>query len=235
MSYRLIRFIIRSFFKYFTVLNISGRKKISEQGAYIVAANHLGVLDPALVFNILDRQDIILIIAEKYQRNAIFRWLVSSMNAIYIDRFNADIRALKIVIERLQQGDVLVMAPEGTRSRSGSLIEARPGGSYLAAKTGLPVFPVAVTGTEDKGLISNFLHLRRPRINIKVGEPLTFSPVDRKDRQAVLQSYTDEIMCHIAIMLPPSYRGVYADHPRLLELEREQGAATPVLSAQTRE
>lgn len=235
MSYRLIRFIIRSFFKYFTVLNISGRKKISEQGAYIVAANHLGVLDPALVFNILDRQDIILIIAEKYQRNAIFRWLVSSMNAIYIDRFNADIRALKIVIERLQQGDVLVMAPEGTRSRSGSLIEARPGGSYLAAKTGLPVFPVAVTGTEDKGLISNFLHLRRPRINIKVGEPLTFSPVDRKDRQAVLQSYTDEIMCHIAIMLPPSYRGVYADHPRLLELEREQEAATPVLSAQTRE
>lgn len=235
MSYRLIRFIIRSFFKYFTVLNISGRKKISEQGAYIVAANHLGVLDPALVFNILDRQDIILIIAEKYQRNVIFRWLVSSMNAIYIDRFNADIRALKIVIERLQQGDVLVMAPEGTRSRSGSLIEARPGGSYLAAKTGLPVFPVAVTGTEDKGLISNFLHLRRPRININVGEPLTFSPVDRKDRQAVLQSYTDEIMCHIAIMLPPSYRGVYADHPRLLELEREQEAATPVLSAQTRE
>lgn len=228
MSYRLIRFIIRGFFKYFTVLDISGREKLLEKGAYIVAANHLGVLDPALVFNILDRQDIILIIAEKYQSNAFFRWLVNSMNAIYIDRFNADIRALKIVIERLQQGQVLVMAPEGTRSQSGSLIEARPGGSYLAAKTGLPVYPVAVTGTEDKGFISNLLHLRRPRIVIKVGEPLTFPPVDRKDRQTVLQRYTDDIMCHIAIMLPPSYRGVYADHPRLLELAREQGAATTI-------
>lgn len=227
MSYRLIRFIIRGFFKYFTSLDINGREKISENGAYIVAANHLGVLDPALVFNILDRRDIILIIAEKYQRNALFRWLVSSMNAIYIDRFNADIRALKIVIERLHQGDVLVMAPEGTRSRSGSLIEARPGGSYLAAKTGLPVFPVAVTGTEDKRFITNLLHFQRPRITIKVGDPLVFSPVDRKDRQAVLQRYTDEIMCHIALMLPPSYRGVYADHPRLHELEMDLGSSAP--------
>lgn len=110
--------------------------KLFKTGSYIVAANHLGVLDPALVFYFLDRQDIILIIAEKYQRNALFHWLVRSMNAIYIDRFNADIRALKIVIDRLERGEVLIMAPEGTRSQTGSLVEARPGGSYLAAKTG---------------------------------------------------------------------------------------------------
>ncbi len=232
MSYRLIRFFIRVFFNFFTVVDISGRDKLLETGSYIVAANHLGVLDTALVFYFLDRQDIILIIAEKYQRNALFRWLVRNMNAIFIDRYNADIRAMKIVFERLDRGEILVMAPEGTRSPTGSLVEARPGGSYLAAKTGLPVFPVALTGTEDKGMIANFRHLRRPRINIKVGHPLTFPPVDKLDRQAALQSYTDEIMCHIAVMLPPSYRGVYADHPRLLALEREQGAAAPTISEQ---
>jgi 1-acyl-sn-glycerol-3-phosphate acyltransferase len=227
MSYKLIRFIIRVFFNYFTVTDIDGREKLLNKGAYIVAANHLGVLDSALVFYFLDRQDIILIIAEKYQRNAFFRWLVGSMNAIFIDRYNADIRAMKIVIERLERGEILVMAPEGTRSPTGGLVKARPGGSYLAAKTGLPVLPVALTGTEDKELIASFRHLRRPRINIKVGQPMTFPPVEKADRQAVLQRYTDEIMCHIALMLPESYRGVYADHPLLLALERDSGAALP--------
>jgi len=227
MSYKLIRFIIRVFFNFFTVTDIDGREKLLNKGAYIVAANHLGVLDSALVFYFLDRQDIILIIAEKYQRNAFFRWLVGSMNAIFIDRYNADIRAMKIVIERLERGEILVMAPEGTRSPTGGLVKARPGGSYLAAKTGLPVFPVALTGTEDKELIGSFRHLRRPRINIKVGQLMTFPPVDKTDRQAVLQRYTDEIMCHIALMLPESYRGVYADHPLLLALERDSGAALP--------
>jgi 1-acyl-sn-glycerol-3-phosphate acyltransferase len=224
MSYAIIRFIIRVFFENFTYLDINGREKLPEAGAYIVAANHLGVLDPALVFYFLDRRDVILTIAEKYQSNALFRWLVKSMNAIYIDRFNADIRALRIMLDRLRQGGVLVIAPEGTRSPSNSLIEARPGGSYLAAKTGLPLFPVSVTGTEDKRFFFQLLHLWRPHINIRVGEPLTFPPLDRKDRAATLQRYTDEIMCHIAIMLPPAYRGVYAEHPRLLELEQEPNA-----------
>ncbi|MCK4976536.1 MAG: 1-acyl-sn-glycerol-3-phosphate acyltransferase [Anaerolineales bacterium] len=230
MSYTFIRFVIRVFFKYFTTLEINGRDKLPEAGAYIIAANHLGVLDPPLVHYFLDRRDVILTIAEKYQRNAFLRWLVRSMNAIYIDRFNADIRALRIVLDRLQQGGVLVIAPEGTRSPSNSLIEARPGGSYLAAKTGLPLFPVAVTGTEDKRVISQLRHLRRPHITIRVGNPFTFPPLERKDRQDTLQRQTDEIMCQIAIMLPPAYRGVYAEHPRLLELEQESNAANPAHS-----
>lgn len=89
-----------------------------------------------------------------------------------------------------------------------------------------------MTGTEDKGLVANFLHFQRPRINIKIGDPLYFPMVDKKDRHATLQRYTDEIMCHIAFMLPEFCRGVYTDHPRLLALERAQGAAPPGLPTQ---
>jgi 1-acyl-sn-glycerol-3-phosphate acyltransferase len=59
---------------------------------------------------------------------------------------------------------------------------------------------------------------RRPKVVISIGEPFTLPPIPGKDRDAALQAYTDEIMCRIAALLPPSYRGVYAEYPRLKEL-----------------
>jgi 1-acyl-sn-glycerol-3-phosphate acyltransferase len=118
----------------------------------------------------------------------------------------------------MEENHILVIAPEGTRSRTGSLIEAKPGASYLATKLHRPIVPVGITGTEDQGLLVNLKKFRRGHITVTAGQPFMLSPLPRENRDEVLKQYTDEIMCHIAALLPEKYRGVYANHPRLKEL-----------------
>jgi 1-acyl-sn-glycerol-3-phosphate acyltransferase len=98
------------------------------------------------------------------------------------------------------------------------LIEAKPGVSYLASRLGSPIVPVALTGTEDKNVFGNLKRLRRSHFTVKAGPAFTLPPLPRENRDEALRQYTDEIMCHIAALLPERYRGFYADHPRLKEL-----------------
>jgi 1-acyl-sn-glycerol-3-phosphate acyltransferase len=118
----------------------------------------------------------------------------------------------------MEKNNILVIAPEGTRSRAGSLIEAKSGVSYLAAKLNRPIVPVAITGTEDKVVFGNLKRLRRSHFTVTAGPAFTLPPLPRENRDEALKRYTDEIMCHIAALLPEKYWGVYADHPRLKEL-----------------
>jgi 1-acyl-sn-glycerol-3-phosphate acyltransferase len=218
MIYSLIRFLIRWLTPVVMNLDVHGKENLPASGAYIAAANHLGVLDPLLVYYLLDRQDIILIIAEKHGKYAFTRWLVRNLDAIYIDRFNADMAVMREVLRRLRKGGVLVIAPEGTRSRSGGLLEGRQGTSFLAAKTGVPIIPVGATGTEDRLFLGNLKRLRRTPVRVRIGEPFSLPQLPTEGRELALQADTTEIMCRIAALLPAENRGVYADHPRLQEL-----------------
>jgi len=146
------------------------------------------------------------------------RWFVRQLDALWIDRYNADFSALRQALNRLKKGGVLVLAPEGTRSPNAALQKAWPGTSYLAAKAGAPIVPVAAVGCEDAKFFPNLKRLRRTQVTVWAGEPFKLPPVPVQNREAVLEQYTDEIMCRIAALLPPSYRGYYADHPRLKEL-----------------
>jgi 1-acyl-sn-glycerol-3-phosphate acyltransferase len=78
--------------------------------------------------------------------------------------------------------------------------------------------PVAITGTEDKSFFGNLKKLRRAHITLTAGPAFTLPPIPRENRDDALKRYTDEIMCHIAALLPEKYRGYYAGHPRLREL-----------------
>jgi len=217
MSYKLARFFIRILVRSTCRIEGTGRELLPETGSYVAVANHLGRLDPALVYYLLDRPDVILMVAEKYRSNRLAVWFTQSLNSIFVDRFNADFAAVREVLTRLKQGSVLVLAPEGTRSPTEALLEGQPGAAYLASKAGVPIFPVAVTGTEDRLVKASLKRLHRTNVFIRIGPPFTLSPVRGAERDAVLQQYTDEIMCRIAALLPPQYRGVYADHPRLPE------------------
>ena len=218
MTYSLIRFLIRLLAPVVMRLEVFGKENLPASGAYIAVANHLGVLDSLLVYYLLERQDIILIIAEKHTRYAFTRWVVRSLDAIYIDRFNADMAVMREVLRRLRKGGVLVIAPEGTRSQTGALLEGRQGASFLAAKTGVPIIPVGATGTQDRLLLANLKRLRRTPVTVCIGESFQLPPLSKQDRDAALLADTTEIMCRIAALLPPEYRGFYADHPRLHEL-----------------
>jgi 1-acyl-sn-glycerol-3-phosphate acyltransferase len=218
MLYHFAQLLIKIFVRLIARVEVSGLENVPKEGALIAASNHLGRLDAVMPYIVLDRTDITMMVAEKYKEVALFRWFAKALNAIWVDRYNADLVAMRESLSRLKKGTILVMAPEGTRSPTGALIEARPGASYLAARSGFPVLPVAVTGTEDKYVVVELKHLRRVKVVGRIGKPFTLPPLKPGDREAELKRDTDEIMCRIAAMLPPEYRGVYADHPRTLEL-----------------
>jgi 1-acyl-sn-glycerol-3-phosphate acyltransferase len=215
MAVRIVRAVIRLFFWIFVDLDVQGLEYLPATGGYIAAANHLGRMDVPIIYHLLNRDDVTLMVAEKYKKSAVWRWFVKNMNAIFVDRYNADFHALRVMLNHLKSGGVLVIAPEGTRSPTGTLIEGRPGGSYLAAKAGVPIIPVGVTGTEDRKVVDQLKAFRKIKIAVRLGKPFTLPQLDSRDREAGMKQHTDEIMCHIAALLPPSYRGVYTEHPRL--------------------
>jgi len=209
---KLLRIFFICFFRLLTRLTVTGIKNIPLEGGCILTNNHLGIADGPLIFSLIRRNDATGLVAKKHQNNPPIRWIVNTAQGIWIDRTRTDFQALKDAHAFLRNGGLLGISPEGTRSKTGSLIEPKPGVSYLAAKLDVPIIPMAITGTENTKAI--FL-LRRPKVSVTIGEPFRLSPLDRKNREDSLKRNTDEIMCRIAAMLPYEYRGVYADHARL--------------------
>ena len=214
----IFRFIVRLLLNTIARVEMSGFEHLPVGQGYVVAANHIGRLDAALAYYALARPDIIMVVAEKYEKYAIFRWLVRITNGMFIDRYNADIGTIRETLRRLNQGQILTITPEGTRSPSGNLIQAKPGGIYLAWKAGVPILPVAVTGSEDAVVKDHLKHFRRLHIKIVAGPAFTLPAIAGKDRDALMQHYTDEVMCRIAALLPEARRGVYAGYPCLNEI-----------------
>jgi len=199
-------------------VQIRDAENIPTSGAYVIATNHLGFLDVTLLFYAIDRWDVFIPVAEKWEKSAFLRWLGRYLNFVFIDRFNPDLAAMRTMIRLMESGHILVIAPEGTRSRVESLNEGKPGVSYLAAKLQRPILPVGLAGTEDRVVLDNLRHLRRTSIVVTAGIPFSLPSLPHKDRAGALKRYTDEIMCHIAALIPEKNRGVYAHHPRLKEL-----------------
>lgn len=216
MKYTTLRSIVRFIMHIIADIEVHGIEKLPP-GNVIVAANHLGRLDTAVLLCIIDREDIIMPVAEKYKDHPLFGAIGRAANAIWLNRFEADYSALRQILTRMEQGGMLVIAPEGTRSKTEALQEAKLGVAFLASKSGYPVLPVALTGTEDRGIVANLKRFRRSKIVVKAGDLFTIDIPKGKGREQAMREATDVIMCQIAALLPEKYRGVYADHPCLKE------------------
>jgi 1-acyl-sn-glycerol-3-phosphate acyltransferase len=212
-----LRWLIRIIINLIARVEIQGFENIPEKSGFVAATNHLGRLDPALLFYMVEG-NFILTIAEKYQHHWFFGPLGNAVDGIWLDRFSADVGAIRKVLTRMKAGGILVIAPEGTRSKTESMAEGKPGVAYLALKAGLPIVPVGLTGTEDRLVVERLKHFKKSEIKIVIGKPFKLPPIQRNDRDATLKQHTDEIMCRIGALLPEKYRGVYAEHPRLKEL-----------------
>jgi 1-acyl-sn-glycerol-3-phosphate acyltransferase len=216
MKRKLLRNVFRFIFRVLARVSTSGIENIPLQGGCLLTTNHLGIVDSPLLFSVIERNDVTGLVALKHKKNPFLRWLVTQVDGIWIDRERADFQALKEARKYLQQGWMLGIAPEGTRSDTHALIQAKPGVAFLADRMGAMILPVGITGTENS--LKKIFTFKRPKLTLIVGETFHLPPIDRKDRDVDLQRNTDEIMCRIAALLPPEYRGVYAQHPRLLEL-----------------
>lgn len=205
---RLIRATLRLLFNTLTRVQVEGWEHFPKQGPALVVVNHLSRLDAPLVYALSDRDDLTALVAKKYRRWPPFRWLVEAVGGIWLDRQRPDAQALRAALAHLRQGGLLGIAPEGTRSPTRALQRGKPGAAYLAALAQVPVVPVAVWGTER--WLEELLRLRRPHLHVRVGAPFHLPPLPRHDRDAWLEAQTQRLMCRLAALLPPTYRGVYA-------------------------
>src|SRR5512138_1438130 len=159
-----------------------GAENIPPNGGVIFATNHMSRIDIPLLFDNPVRPDITALVTDKYQAHAFFRWFTRTAEGIWIDRTKADFTAFRQAAEVLQAGKALGIAPEGTRSEDRALLEGKSGTALLALRTGMPVIPTAIEGSELA--VGSWKRLRRAHLITHFGKPLVLPPLSRDDRDA---------------------------------------------------
>lgn len=205
---RVVKPIIRFLIWLLLRMEVKGLEHIPSEGAVILAISHTNFLDPVLMMAVCLRP---LEAVSKLEnlRLLFFGPLIWLYGVISIRRGEVDRGALSTAIELLRRGEVLLIAPEGTRSGVGRLQKGRGGLAYIAARAGALIVPVGIIGVE--GFWCNLVRLRRTPVQMALGQPFRFAARGRQlDRRALAQM-TDEAMYQLAATLPPERRGRYAD------------------------
>ena len=193
--------------------DVSGLENVPRRGPCLVVFNQLSLFDTPLLSISLPRADVTGLVARDYRGNPFYRVLVEQGGGLWLRRGGSDRRALEGALEALQRGWAVGISPEGRRSPTGGLIEAKPGAAFLAIESGAPVLPLAFTQTDRLG--ASLKRLRRITIGVRFGTPFTLPPPEGRGRKQQLRHATDVIMCRLAALLPEEYRGVYGSHPGL--------------------
>lgn len=186
---------------------VDGSARCPRNGPLIVVANHVSYADPSFVGATLPRRLRFMAKQELFDRKFMGAH-VRMFGSYPVRRFDADLGALRTSLDILASGDAIAIFPEGTRSKDSTMHRAYPGVGFIAVRSGAPVLPVAVHGTE--ALMRKSVFWKRPRVYATVGEPITFASEVRV-RSADAEAATERIMGAIAALLPPPNRGVYAD------------------------
>ncbi|MRR29272.1 1-acyl-sn-glycerol-3-phosphate acyltransferase, partial [bacterium] len=205
--------------KRLTVTEFLGSENIPLTGGVLIATNHMSRMDIPVLFLTPNRTDMTALVTTKYLKYPLIRWFIVTAQGIWLDRDTADFSAFRTAMTALNQGMAIGIAPEGTRSKDAQLLEGKPGTALLALRAGVPILPVAISGTEDA--VDKMKHFKKPHITAQFGKLIPAPVLDRNNREEQLQKLTDEIMCQIAAMLPEHYHGFYKDHPRLKEILAE--------------
>jgi 1-acyl-sn-glycerol-3-phosphate acyltransferase len=210
--YFLVRAVVNLLVRILLRVQIVGLENVPAEGPFLFTPNHLSQVDSPLFLAAIPRQ-MRVFAAEKYKRNPFLYILFETMGCIWVRQFEADHEALREALHYLRKGGVLGIAPEGTRSReTHALLRGRGGASLLASRSGVPLLPVGIWGTETA--VRDLLHLRRGLVTIRIGK-LSRLDISPRAKGKELDTATDDLMCAIAALLPPQYRGEYAAHPRL--------------------
>jgi len=185
-------------------------ESIPRQGPLIAYTNHSGMLEAPLLYTQLQPRPQLTALAKvESWDNWFLNYVFSLWQIIPIRRGEADMTALRSSLEKLAQGYILGISPEGTRSKDGKLLRAHGGITLLALKANAPLLPIAHWGGEHFG--SNVKRLRRSRVHLRVGRPFRLDTGGARVNQDMRQQIADEMMYQIAAMLPEEYRGEYSD------------------------
>ncbi len=184
-------------------VHLRNRHNVPKHGPYIIAANHLSWTDIPLIPMYLSGKVIYMAKEESFYGRS--GWLVRFLGAFPVKRGEGDRQALKAANEQLKKGKVLIIFPEGTRSKTRTMAKGHAGLGMIALRANVPVIPVAIWGSE------NALKKFGAEITISYGEPMMLQPKGAKMTREDIDNATDEVMRRIASMLPERYRGVYGE------------------------
>lgn len=170
MTYYFWRVVMRVFFRVMGSWRVEGRENVPPRGALIIAPNHLSFLDPPLIGCALERPAWFMAKAELF-RHAPLRWFFTALHAYPVQRGAGDRAALKRTLGFLEAGDAVTIFPEGTRSETGELGEPEVGVGMIALRTGAPVVPILISGT-DTVMPRGAKWIRRGKIRVRIGRPI---------------------------------------------------------------
>ncbi|HEX8435327.1 lysophospholipid acyltransferase family protein [Archangium sp.] len=198
-----------------TTLEVSGRENLPDAPCLFIC-NHLSNADGFTLDRALRPRRVFFLAGVKLQGTVMTRLGTEAVDTIFIRPNSADIESLKRAVETLKGGQSVLVFPEGGRSRTGALLQAKKGVALIAKRAGVPIIPVALTGTErfmpiddqDMGREK----VRRAHLTVHFGKPFRIEDLEPETAGAedTRQALTDAMMRRVAELLPPEYRGVYA-------------------------
>ena len=210
LTYRVVTSSIKSLTRLLCRIDGAQLARVPERGPLIIAINHVNFLEPPIFYTHLHPRPLTgFVKAENLEHPFFGPLLLGLWGGIPIRRGEADMAAFRQALAALEEGRILAMAPEGTRSGDGHLQQGRPGIALLALRSGAPVLPIVCHGGES--FWDNLPRLRRTDFHIVVGQPFYLDAGGVKVTRQVRQQIADEVMYQIAALLPPPYRGVYSD------------------------
>jgi glycerol-3-phosphate dehydrogenase (NAD(P)+) len=206
--YGVVRVVFQTFFHVYFRMQRIGREHIPRTGPVIVAANHRSFLDPFVIACMARRPMYYVAKKEIFFYHRVVAWLLAALGAFPIDRGAGDAESIATARAILARGDIVLIFPEGTRTRPGVLGRPKRGVGRLALETGAPVVPVAVIGTEA---VRRGWRIRPHRVRIRAGRALRFPQVDAPS-VALAGAVTERIWPRVALQwewlgdLPPVRR-----------------------------
>lgn len=197
---------MRAAFRLFLRVNLRGLENIPRQGPVIIAISHSSFLDP-LIMGAYSPRDVIPMAKIEAFDYPILGFVIRAYGAFPVRRGAVDLTAVKTAILILRKNFMLIIAPEGHRSATGSLQQGREGAIILALRSGAPILPVAIWG--GKMFWENLMHLRRTEINCFIGAPVL--PAEMKPNRDQVKGMSHELMLRIAEMMPRELHGYYTN------------------------
>ncbi|MBV8141988.1 MAG: 1-acyl-sn-glycerol-3-phosphate acyltransferase [Verrucomicrobia bacterium] len=197
LGYTLSATIARAAFQY----RAYGQENIIEEGPAIMAANHQSYLDPPLV-GITCKNEVYFLARKTLFEKRLLGPIISRVNAFPVDLTRGDLTALRAIIKLLKEGHRTVIFPEGTRSLTGQLQQARPGIGMIIAKTLAPVVPMRIFGSFEAWPKGG--KIRPHPITVVVGKPLRFKQEDFvAANREVYQKTSEQVLAAIATLKMP--------------------------------
>ncbi len=210
MVYPILRMVMRTLAVVFIfrTLHVRGLEKVPKKGAVLVVGNHIATLDPPLTGSLIRRFDVYYMAKAEYFKLRRQRLLFRGYNAFPVVRHSADRTALKQALQVLDQGHVLMMYPEGTRSEDHQMHRPYAGAGFLARKSAATIVPVGVWGSEDV-LPKGASWPKHAHVFIQVGDPFHLPERNADGSPMSHQQSADYMMSRVAELLPGKYRGVF--------------------------